>query len=59
MPLISRERKKPWIERHECIAVEIISAAGLVPKSKGTQRQGLSFPCQMPIMWIHKAKSLT
>jgi hypothetical protein len=31
----SGEKKKPWIERHECIAIEVLSASGLVPKTKG------------------------
>ena len=31
----SGERKRPWAERHECLAIEVTSAAALVPKMKG------------------------
>lgn len=33
--------KKPWNDRHECLAVEIISAAGLAHKSKGSSSSAL------------------
>lgn len=33
---MSMEQRRPWAERHECLALELFSASGLAPKGKGT-----------------------